>query len=171
MIKNKSDLTLFHSIGILDASELTLITGIDASTCGGELPTISEEENSLFSSDVICTNESNDTEASEEAPLKELCDKNRTTKGNQEKTDCLMRNRGSLLRHKVSLTFLYFYFEVLSSVCILHRRVALHFKVLCQQVTNKVLSSDRANRIGPKVGGCSQPLAASSYPFLCFEQD
>ncbi|XP_076935144.1 uncharacterized protein LOC143601679 [Bidens hawaiensis] len=133
------DRAFFTDEGILDASELTLITGIDASTCGGGLSTISEEENSLFSSDVICTNESIDTEASEEAPLKELRDKNHTLKGNREKTDCLMRNHGSLLRHK--------------------------------QVTNKVLSSDRANRIGPKVGGCSQPLDASSYPFLCFEQD
>ncbi|XP_021970874.1 uncharacterized protein LOC110865855 isoform X2 [Helianthus annuus] len=124
------DRAFFTDEGILDPAELTLITGIDANTCGGGLPSISEEGNSSFSSDASCTNESNAMEASEETPLKGLRDKNRTPKGkNREKTDCSLRNHGSLLHHNV---------------------------------THKVLSSDRTNRGGSKLGGCSEPLSASS---------
>ncbi|KAF5803585.1 hypothetical protein HanXRQr2_Chr06g0273111 [Helianthus annuus] len=97
------DRAFFTDEGILDPAELTLITGIDANTCGGGLPSISEEGNSSFSSDASCTNESNAMEASEETPLKGLRDKNRTPKGkNREKTDCSLRNHGSLLHHNVS---------------------------------------------------------------------
>ncbi|KAK9063056.1 hypothetical protein SSX86_016926 [Deinandra increscens subsp. villosa] len=126
------DRAFFTDEGILDPLELTLITGIDARACRGGLPTISEEGNSSISSDVRCTDESGEMEASEDAPLKEIRDKNRTTKENIEKTGCSMRNRGFLLHNKV---------------------------------THKVLSSNHTNRGWSKVGGCSEPLAASSYPF------
>ncbi|KAD5960355.1 hypothetical protein E3N88_11827 [Mikania micrantha] len=117
---------------ILDPFDLTLITGIDANTCRGGLHTIREEGSSSFFSEARCTDESNDMEASKEAPLEELHDKNHTTKRKSEKTDCSMRNHDSLLNRKV---------------------------------TNKVLTSNRTNRGGSKLGGCSEPLAASSYPF------
>ncbi|KAL8211444.1 hypothetical protein R6Q57_005881 [Mikania cordata] len=123
------DRAFFTDEGILDPFDLTLITGIDANTCRGGLLTIREEGSSSFFSDARCTDESNDMEASKEAPLEELHDKIHTTKGKSEKTDCSMRNHDSSLNRKV---------------------------------TNKVLTSNRTNRGGSKLGGCSEPLAASS---------
>ncbi|KAK1421074.1 hypothetical protein QVD17_23162 [Tagetes erecta] len=96
------DRAFFTDEGILDPHELTLITGIDANTCGGGLPTISEEGNSSFSSEVRCTNQPNDVKAYEEAPLKALRENNHTPKRNKEKTGCSMRNSDSLPHNKVT---------------------------------------------------------------------
>ncbi|KAI3776198.1 hypothetical protein L1987_45970 [Smallanthus sonchifolius] len=96
------DRAFFTDEGILDPLELTMITGIDANTCGGGLSTISEEGSTSFSPDVRCANESIDMEVSEKAPLKELRGMNSTTKEKREKTGSSMRNHDSLLHRKVS---------------------------------------------------------------------
>ncbi|KAL4578686.1 hypothetical protein LXL04_014815 [Taraxacum kok-saghyz] len=44
-------------------------------------------------------------------------------------------------------------------------RVGIHISLPHHTVTHKVLSSDHSNRAVSKVGGCSEPSPASSYPF------
>ncbi|KAI3746224.1 hypothetical protein L6452_08648 [Arctium lappa] len=97
-----------HSIGILDPLELTLITGINANTCGGGLHTISEEGNSSFSSDTRCTKGHKDKETSEEVLLNELHDKSRTrtSKVKGEKAVCSVGNHDSSPHRKVTHKFL-----------------------------------------------------------------
>jgi len=80
---------------------LTLITGINDNTCGGGLPTISEEGNSSFSSDTQCTKGPKDKEIYEEALRKELHDKSRTSKVNGQKTGCSVGNHDSSPHRKV----------------------------------------------------------------------
>ncbi|KAJ9542757.1 hypothetical protein OSB04_029263 [Centaurea solstitialis] len=102
---NTSNRYFLHSIGILDPLELTLITGINANTCGGGLPTISEEGNSSFSCDTQCTKGPKDEEISEGALRKELHDKSRTSKVNGQKTGCLAGNHDSSPHRKVTHKF------------------------------------------------------------------
>nr|GEW80078.1 hypothetical protein [Tanacetum cinerariifolium] len=91
------DQAFFTDEGILDPRELTLITGINANTCGGGLASISEEGNSACSSGNRCRDGPNDTEAASEEARRE---KNRTPKGNKYKTGFSSGNHDSSSHRK-----------------------------------------------------------------------
>lgn len=94
-------------LGILDPYELTLITGINDKSRGGELPAMSEEGNTSCSSASRCRCEPNDSEDYEEVLSKKLPDKSCTLKGKREKTGSSMGKHDSSSHHKVcSLVFL-----------------------------------------------------------------
>ncbi|PWA74682.1 hypothetical protein CTI12_AA250280 [Artemisia annua] len=95
------DRAFFTDEGILDPSDLALITGINANTCGGGLASISEEGNSACSSGNRCRDGPNDTEAaSEEARRAVLHDKSRTPKGSKYKTGSSLGNHDSSSHRK-----------------------------------------------------------------------
>ncbi|GJY60704.1 hypothetical protein Tco_0461361 [Tanacetum coccineum] len=91
------DRAFFTDEGILDSRELTLITGINANTCGGGLASISEEGNSACSSGNRCRDGPNDTEAASEEARRE---KSRTPKGNKYKTGFSSGNNDSSSHRK-----------------------------------------------------------------------
>ncbi|XP_071697676.1 uncharacterized protein [Rutidosis leptorrhynchoides] len=96
------DRAFFTDEGILDPYELTLITGINDYSRGGELPVMSEEGSSSCSSSSRCRFEPNDSEDNVEVVSKEIHGKSCILKGKREKTCSSMAKHDSLAHHKVT---------------------------------------------------------------------